>query len=94
MVTRDKPQRGTLLLHEPLVWVGAAQHEVWRREPLPIAVYEPGSLARRHALAALAAHKRRCRIVYCRPTAGAGAAAARAGGSALGPARTPLRGHA
>ena len=30
-------QRGTLLFHEPLVWVGAAQHEVWRREPLPIA---------------------------------------------------------
>jgi DNA-binding transcriptional LysR family regulator len=37
---------------------------VWRREPLPIAVYEPGSLARREALAALAAHRRRYRIVY------------------------------
>lgn len=64
VVTRDKPNRGTLLFHEPLVWVGAAQHEVWRRDPLPIAVYEPGSLARRDALAALARHKRRYRIVY------------------------------
>jgi DNA-binding transcriptional LysR family regulator len=64
VVTRDKPQRGTLLFHEPLVWVGAAQHEVWRREPLPIAVYEPGSLARRYALAALVAYKRHYRIVY------------------------------
>lgn len=64
VVTRDRSNRGTLLFHEPLVWVGAAQHEVWRRNPLPIAVYEPGSLARRDAMAALAAHKRRYRIVY------------------------------
>jgi DNA-binding transcriptional LysR family regulator len=64
VVTRDKPQRGVLLFPEPLVWVGAAQHEAWRREPLPIAVYEPGSLPRREALASLAAAKRRYRIVY------------------------------
>jgi DNA-binding transcriptional LysR family regulator len=64
VISRDKPQRGTLLFHEPLVWVGAAQHEIWRRDPLPIAVYEPGSLARRDALAALARHRRRYRIVY------------------------------
>jgi DNA-binding transcriptional LysR family regulator len=64
VVTRDRPQRGTLLFLEPLVWVGAAAHEVWRREPLPIAVYEPGSLARRGALEALSAQGRRHRIVY------------------------------
>lgn len=64
LVSRDRPTRGTLLFHEPLVWVGAAQHEAWRREPLPVAVYEAGSLARRDALAALAAHKRAWRIVY------------------------------
>jgi DNA-binding transcriptional LysR family regulator len=64
VVTRDRPHRGTLLFHEPLVWVGAAQHEAWRREPLPIAVYEAGSLARRGALAALNAQRRRHRIVY------------------------------
>ncbi len=64
VVTRDRPQRGQLLFHEPLVWVGAAKHEAWRRDPLPIAVYEPGSLARRDALSALAAQRRPYRIVY------------------------------
>ena len=64
LVTRDRPQRGTLLFHEPLVWVGAPQHEAWRRNPLPIAVYEAGSRARRDALAALSAQRRAHRIVY------------------------------
>ena len=65
LVSRDKPRRGTLLFEEPLVWVGVPQHEaVWRREPLPIAVYEQGSSARHHALAALTAAKRSFRIVY------------------------------
>lgn len=64
LVSRDKPGRGTLLFAEPLVWVGAAAHEAWRREPLPVAVYEAGSLARRDALAALATQKRAHRIVY------------------------------
>lgn len=64
LVTRDRPQRGTLLFCEPMVWVGATQHEAWRRDPLPIAVYEAGSRARRDALAALAAQRRAHRIVY------------------------------
>ena len=64
LVSRDKPQRGSLLFREPLVWVGALAHEAWRRDPLPVAVYEPGSLARRQALAALAAQKRAYRVVY------------------------------
>lgn len=64
LVSRDRPGRGTLLFDEPLVWVGAPQHEAWRREPLPVAVYEHGSAARRDALAALAAARRAYRIVY------------------------------
>lgn len=64
LVSRDRPNRGTLLFHEPLVWVGAPQFEAWRRDPLPVAVYEPGSLARRDALAALGASGRKHRIVY------------------------------
>ena len=64
LVSRDRASRGTLLFHEPLVWVGAPQHEAWRREPLPIAVYESGSMARRDALAALARQRRPYRIVY------------------------------
>jgi len=64
LVSRDKPQRGRLLFHEPLVWVGASQFEVWRKDPLPIAVYEAGSLARIEALAALGARRRAYRVVY------------------------------
>jgi len=64
LVSRDKPQRGRLLFQEPLVWVGAPQFEVWRKDPLPIAVYESGSLARTEAMAALAAKRRAYSVVY------------------------------
>ncbi|WP_394788177.1 LysR family transcriptional regulator [Rhodoferax sp.] len=64
LVSRDKPQRGQFLFQEPLVWVGAAQFEAWRRDPLPIAVYEAASMARIATLQALAAKRRAYRIVY------------------------------
>ncbi|UCV00861.1 LysR family transcriptional regulator [Acidovorax radicis] len=64
LVSRDKPQRGRFLFDEPLVWVGAAQYEAWRRDPLPIAVYESTSMARQATLSALAARRRAYRIVY------------------------------
>ncbi|QDL55886.1 LysR family transcriptional regulator [Rhodoferax aquaticus] len=64
LVSRDKPQRGKLLFQEPLVWVGAPQFEVWRKTPLPIAVYESGSMARTETIAALAAKRRAYRVVY------------------------------
>jgi DNA-binding transcriptional LysR family regulator len=64
LVSRDKPQRGRFLFEEPLVWVGAAQFEVWRRDPLPVAVYESASMARSATLKALAARRRAYRVVY------------------------------
>jgi DNA-binding transcriptional LysR family regulator len=64
LVSRDKPQRGKLLFHEPLLWVGAAQFEVWRKNPLPIAVYESASLARMETLKALDSINRTYRVVY------------------------------
>nr|WP_315466337.1 LysR family transcriptional regulator [uncultured Rhodoferax sp.] len=64
LVSRDKPQRGKLLFQEPLVWVGAPQFEVWRKTPLPLAVYESGSMARTATIAALAAKRRTYRVVY------------------------------
>lgn len=64
LVSRDKPQRGRLLFQEPLVWVGSAHFEVWRKSPLPIAVYESASLARSEALNALTAIHRPYRVVY------------------------------
>ncbi|MEQ6291747.1 LysR family transcriptional regulator [Vogesella sp. GCM10023246] len=67
LVTRDQPQRGELLFREALLWVAAEEHEAWRREPLPIAVYEAGSRARNEALAAIEAQRRAYRIVYYSP---------------------------
>ena len=64
LVSRDKPQGGNFLFEEPLVWVGSPQLEVWRRDPLPIAVYESASLARMATMKALAARRRAHRIVY------------------------------
>lgn len=64
IVSRDRPGLGTLLFQEPLAWVGAAAYEAWRRDPLPVAVYEPASLARREALGALARCGRAHRVVY------------------------------
>ena len=64
LVSRDDARRGTLLFHEPLVWVGAPQFETWRKDPLPIAVYEDASLAKRNALAALGKQGRRFKVVY------------------------------
>lgn len=64
LVSRDHARRGTLLFHEPMVWVGSPQFELWRRNPLPIAVYEDTSLARRSAIQALAQQGRRYRVVY------------------------------
>lgn len=64
LVSQDKPQRGRFLFDEPLVWVGAAQFEAWRRDPLPIAVYESSSMARQATLAALGTRRRAYRLVY------------------------------
>lgn len=64
LVSRDHARRGTLLFQEPLVWVGAPPFEVWRQTPLPIAVYEESSMARRSTIAALKAHGRAYRVVY------------------------------
>lgn len=64
LVSRDHTRRGTLLFHEPMVWVGAAQFDVWSRDPLPIAVYEETSLARRTAINSLALQGRPYKVVY------------------------------
>lgn len=64
LVSRDHSRRGTLLFHEPMVWVGSPQFELWRRDPLPIAVYESTSLARRSAINSLALQGRRYKVVY------------------------------
>jgi DNA-binding transcriptional LysR family regulator len=64
LVSRDHARRGTLLFHEPMVWVGSGQFDVWNRDPLPIAVYEESSLGRRSAIQSLALQGRPYKVVY------------------------------
>ncbi|MCD5996158.1 LysR family transcriptional regulator [Pseudomonas sp. CDFA 602] len=64
LVSRDSPQGGTFLFKEPMVWVGSPQFELWRRDPLPIAVYESESLARRNAVNSLTRQGRQFKVVY------------------------------
>ncbi len=64
LVSRDHARRGTLLFHEPMVWVGSPQFDVWKRDPLPIAVYEESSLGRRSAIQSLALQGRPYKVVY------------------------------
>lgn len=64
LVSRDHKRRGSLLFYEPMVWAGSPQFDVWRRNPLPIAVYEETSLARRHAINTLALQGREYKVVY------------------------------
>ena len=82
LVSRDSPQSGTFLFHEPMVWVGSSQFELWRRDPLPIAVYESESLARRYAVNSLAQQGRQFKVVY-NSSSLAGQVAAVEGGLAI-----------
>lgn len=64
LISRDHARRGTLLFHEPMVWVGSPQFEVWRRDPLPISVYENTSPAQRSVMQSLGQQGRRYKVVY------------------------------
>ncbi|WP_041166986.1 LysR family transcriptional regulator [Pseudomonas putida] len=82
VVTRDAPSRGTLLFREALVWGADEQHEVWKRDPLPIAVHELGGRLRTEILAALDVQQREYRVVYNSPNVG-GQIAVALGGMAV-----------
>lgn len=64
LISRDHARRGTLLFHEPMVWVGSPQFEVWKRNPLPIGVYEAASPGRRGVIQSLAMQGRPYKVVY------------------------------
>lgn len=82
VVTRDRPLRGRPLFDEPLVWAAPARYQAWRASPLPIVIYEPGSSARRAALAALRSRRQPYRVV-CESASPAGMLAAVEAGLAL-----------
>src|SRR5690606_38601446 len=82
LVSRNHPRQGTFLFYEPVVWVGSPQFEIWRRDPLPIAVYESASLAKHSAIKSLALQGREYRIV-CNSSSLAGQIAAVESGLAV-----------
>lgn len=67
LATRDVPNRGESLFQEDLIWVGSEAHEVWKKDPLPIAVHGLDSQLRSTILLALSAKRREYRVVYNSP---------------------------
>lgn len=63
LVTRDPRQPFAVLRRERFVWAASAEHGAWLRDPLPVALFEAGDLARRFAVEALQAADRRYRVV-------------------------------
>jgi DNA-binding transcriptional LysR family regulator len=63
LVTREPRQPFAILRHERFVWAGAAEHGAWTRDPLPVALFEAGDIARRFAVESLQAADRPYRVV-------------------------------
>lgn len=63
LVTRYPGQNFAVLRRERFVWAATAEHEAWTRDPLPVALFEAGDIARRYAVEALQAADRPYRVV-------------------------------
>ena len=48
-MTREPHQPFAVLRRERFVWAARPEHGAWLREPLPVALFEPGDIARRYA---------------------------------------------
>jgi DNA-binding transcriptional LysR family regulator len=68
--TRMKGVTGDFIRFEPMVWAGAAMpgREIWKERPLPIALFEAGSVARANAIHALEHAKIAYRTSYESPS--------------------------
>jgi DNA-binding transcriptional LysR family regulator len=55
---------GEVIRREPIVWATSVRHMVHERDPVPLAVFEPGCLFRESALAAFDKAERPYRIAY------------------------------
>ena len=67
IISRDHDGQGTFLFKEPLLWLGAEAYPVWQKRPLPIAMYEFGSQARKNIIHSLSTLEGEYRIVYSSP---------------------------
>jgi len=77
--TRSAARPGRLLRREPLVWVGPPVVRAEALDPLPLALYQPGSLDRELVLQALEVRAQGYRIAYSSPSIAGVLAALRAG---------------
>ena len=64
IVTGSEDITGRLVRREPLVWISARDRLVLDRRPLPVALFEPGSQARKVVLAALEQSNMAFRATY------------------------------
>jgi DNA-binding transcriptional LysR family regulator len=62
-VTRYPHQPFAVLRRERFVWAARQDHQIWLRDPLPVALFEAGDIARRYAIEALQRANRPYRIV-------------------------------
>lgn len=63
LVTREPHRPFAVLRRERLVWAASPDHGAWLRDPLPVALFEAGDIARRFAVEALQAADRSYRVV-------------------------------
>jgi len=62
--TRPLPTEGEVIYTERLVWAGAKCGTAYRRDPLPISIWEEGCIWRSEAMAQLERQKRAYRVSY------------------------------
>lgn len=64
IIPRGPEQAIEVLQRERLVWVASPNHVAWEIDPLPVALFEPGCVARRSVLQVLGAADRSFRSTY------------------------------
>ncbi|MBT1156627.1 LysR family transcriptional regulator [Aminobacter anthyllidis] len=64
IITRAPEQPIEVLQRERLVWVASPNHVAWEIDPLPVALFEPGCVARKSVLQVLGAADRSFRCTY------------------------------
>jgi DNA-binding transcriptional LysR family regulator len=62
--TRPVPTGGEIIYNERVVWAGAKCGSAYRRDPLPISIWEEGCIWRSDALTQLQNNKRNYRVAF------------------------------
>ena len=64
LITREPRQPFAVIRRERFVWAAAPEYQAWARDPLPVALFEAGDIARRFAVEALQGADRAYRMVW------------------------------